>query len=213
MESEFEVQRKMKRLGKGSISTNTNTNDNITTDDNFNNNNNNNSKVINNFRASRIGNFIKKSLSTNELIYNSDHESYFFKEEDKEKELKINLLIQMEMKDNDKKNLIVYTLDLKVLDSLKIYEVISMAVCKFNDLFIEKNISIRLKEFNTNANYFSDSENEGNNDDENNIDKNYWLKLSKKNGYPKNDCPSKNFYLFFKLFFSLIFPLIIFYFY
>ena len=53
-------------------------------------------------------------------------------------------------------------------------------ICKFNENFAENKVPVRLAEYS-----------------DDNIDNNYSLKLSKKNGHPKVDCPSKLFHFLF----------------
>ena len=74
----------------------------------------------------------------------------------------------------DNNNERFFNLKIKVYDSLVFYEIIQKVICGFNELFVEEKFQARFKEYS-----------------KENIDKNYSLKLSKKNGYPKVDCPSK----------------------
>ena len=79
----------------------------------------------------------------------------------------------------ENKNQHVFNIEFKVYESIKFYEIIQKVICNFNELFNKNKFPVRLVECN-----------------ERDIDKNYSLKLSKKNGHPKVDIPSKlkNFY-------------------
>jgi hypothetical protein len=77
----------------------------------------------------------------------------------------------------DNKNEVLFKIILKLNESIEFYEVMGKVILEFNELFTKKKIPLRLKEYNKDL-----------------IHLNYSFRLSKKNGYPKLDCPSKEYF-------------------